>query len=223
VSVVFPIAMPVGVATEYFEPERVDAISPTNDGAVSGVTLGFPLWRARWGLGKSISRATSEEWRAFVALLRGQQKTFLGFDQGRPLPLAYPDGFEGLSRFGGGAFDGSATSWSVNADRDEPTLSGFPPGFVISVGDYIMWRWTTGGEARRALCRAVLPSVANSGGVIAVRVEPPLPTLTPSFAVADVNRPTCIMKRVTEDGSLGDKDRSLKVSGTIAAIQDLRD
>lgn len=218
-SLVFPIPMPQGVASEYFEPERVDAISPTTDGAVGGVTLGFPLWRARWTLGQSISRATSEEWRAFVAVLRGQQRTFLGYDQGRRYPLSAPAGFAGLTRAGGGAFDGSASSWSVNADRDEPTLSGFPPGFVVSVGDLIMWRWVTGGVQRRALCRSVRPAVANGSGVVTVIVEPPLPTLTPGTAVADMKEPTCVMKQISEETKLGEKTRTLRIGGTVAAIQ----
>ncbi|WP_156796472.1 hypothetical protein [Brevundimonas sp. BAL3] len=218
-SLVFPVEMPWGVASEYFEPERLDAISPTNDGNVSGVTLGFPLWRARWTLGQSISRQTSEEWRAFIAVLRGQQRTFLGYDQGRRYPLSAPDGFAGLTRVGGGAFDGSATSWSVNTTRDEAALSGFPAGFVVSIGDYIMWRWETGGVKRRAMSRAVLPAVANGSGVATVLVEPPLPTLVPGSAVADMKEPACVMKQVTDETKLGEKTRTLRIGGTIAAIQ----
>ena len=222
-AMVFPIAMPpVGPASEYFEPERIDALSPRTDGRVNGVTLGFPLWRGRWTLGQQISRLQSEEWRAFVAVLRGQQRTFLGRDYGRPYPLSAPDGFDGLVRASGGAFDGTATSWSINADRDEPTLSGFPAGFVLSVGDYIMWRWATGGVQRRSLVRVVQGAVANGSGVVAPLVEPPLPTVTPGGAVADLAKPSCVMKLIKGETQLGEKTRTLRIGGTIAAIQDLR-
>lgn len=217
-----PLTMPDGVATEYFEPERVDAVSPRSDGRVTGVSVGFPLWRARWTLGQAMDRATSEQWRAFVARLRGVQRTFFGYDHGRPYPLAAIKGFTGLTRHAGGAFDGTATSWSVNSDRDTPTLNGLPSTFPLTFGDYIMWRWTTGGEARRSLHRVVVPATA-SGGVVSPVVEPPLPTFIPSDAVADLARPNCIMRLVPGETRVGEKGRTLRVDATIVAIQDLRD
>lgn len=226
----FPLTPPaVGPASEYFEIERVDHLSPQTGGRVSGVTAGFPLWRGRWSLGRALLRATSEDWRAFVSSLRGGQRAFFGRDYGRPFPLAYPKGFLGLTRFGGGAFDGTATSWSVNADRDEVTLNGLPANLVLSVGDYVMWKWTGAeisgaGTARRALVRAVQAATASASGVAVVTVEPPLPTLVPSGAgsTADLANPCCVMRLDTSQTSLGEKTRSLRIDGTIAAVQDLR-
>lgn len=216
-----PLNMPTGVASEYFEPQRVDAITPRVDGQVTGVTLGPPLWHGRWTLGRSISRRLSDEWRAFCARLRGQQGRFFGGDHGRPFPFAYPKGFAGLTRAGGGVFDGSATSWTVNSTRDVATLNGLPAGFDLSLGDYVMWRWTTGGDERRSLHRLVLDVEASGAGVAAVTVEPPLPTLIPAGATADFQRPVCIMALLPET-RIGEKTRTLRVDGTIVAIQDLR-
>lgn len=221
-ALTFPRAMPDGVATEYFEPERTDFASPRGDGRVSGVTAGFPLWRGRWTLGRAMTQRRSEEWRAFVATLRGRQRTFFAGDQGRPYPLASPNGFTGLVRAGGGTFDGSATSWSVNADRDVPTLTGLPANYPLQIGDYIMWRWLTAGEQRRALCRAVEDATASGSGVVSITVEPPLPNLVPAEAIADLARPVCIMRQDTEATKLGEKGRNLKVDGVIAGVQDLR-
>lgn len=217
-----PIAMPEnGVASQYFEPEVVDFSTQVADGRLNGVTAGWPLWHARFSFGQSISRAKSEEWRAFVARLRGQQRRFFGGDQNRPYPLAYARGFAGQTRAGGGTFDGSATGWSVNSDRDVITPTGLIAAMELNIGDYAMLRWSTGGSARRALLRAVLPATANGSGVVALTVEPPLPTLVPSDAVFDLARPVCIMKRKPET-KIGEMTRTQRVDGIVAAIQDLR-
>ncbi len=214
--------MPPYAASEYFEPEWIDYQSPTADGRVGGVAVGPPLWRGRWTLSRKMSLAASEQWRAFVSRLRGAQLPFLARDLARPWPLAYPTGFAALTRAGGGAFDGTASSWSVNATRDVATVTGLPATFVLSIGDYAMWRWETGGETRRALCRAIEAVTADGSGAAALRLEPPLPALVPSGAVMDFAEPACVMKRVVSEGRLGVKDRNLKVDGEFHAIQDLR-
>ena len=73
-ALTFPRTMPDGVAAEYFEPERSDFASPRSDGRIGGVTVGFPRWQGRWTLGKAMTQRRSEEWRAFVASLRGAQE-----------------------------------------------------------------------------------------------------------------------------------------------------
>lgn len=213
--------MPPGVASEYFEPEWTDLTSPRNDGRVSGVTIGFPLWHGRWSLGQSISRRLSDEWRAFVASLRGQQLRFFGYEHGRQYPWAYPKGFVGTTRAGGGAFNGAASSWSINGDRDVAGLTGLIANMDLRIGDMVMWRWETDGEPRRSLHRLLLDSTANGSGAASVTLTPPLPTLVPPSAIADFERPNCIMTRLPET-KMGEKTRTLRVDGTIVAIQDLR-
>lgn len=221
-AMTFPRAMPQGVATEYFEPERTDFGSPRGDGRTGGVTVGFPLWRGRWTLGKAMTQRRSEEFRAFVATLRGRQRTFFAGDQGRRFPLAYPNGFAGVNRAGGGGpFDGTASGWSVNADRDVVGLTGLPSNMSTTLGDYIMWRWETEGEPRRALCRLVEDVKATVDGAVTVTVEPPLPGLVPPDAIADFAEPVCIMRLDTENTKLGEKGRSLKIDGVIAGQQQL--
>lgn len=213
---------PRGVAAEHFEIERVDYQTPTTDGRASGVTAGFPLWRARWTIGERIAVSTSEEWRAFVRRCRGVQIPWYAGDRGRPYPLSAPNGFGGLTRAGGGAFDGTATTWSVNAARDQPTLNGLPAGFVLSIGDYVMWRWVTSSEPRRSLHCLVEATTASGAGTATLRVEPPLPSLIPGGAVADLAEPVCIMRLDTAETRLGEKSRNLRTSGTVAGLQDLR-
>ena len=222
-ALTFPRPMPlIGPSSQYFEIERVDAMSPTADGRIEGVTLGAPRWHGRWTLSDRLMRAQSDEWGAFFGSLRGQQRAFLAQDYDHLYPLSAPQGFGGLVRAGGGAFDGSATSWSVNADRDVPTLSGLPAGFVLSLMDLVMWRWATGGVQRRSLHRIIEGGVTNGSGVVAVTVEPPLPTLIPGGAVADMNRPNCVMKMDASQSKRGERTRANRVGGVIVGVQDLR-
>lgn len=221
-TLTYPLPMPaIGPATEQFELERFDYLSPTN-GGVAGVSAGWPLWKGRWTLGQSIGRFQSDEWRAWLDSLDGQQRTFFGREYAKRFPRAHAAGFAGLTRATGGAFDGTATSWSVNADRDTVTLSGQPEGLTLSHADQIMWRWATGGVQRRALCRVVTPGVAASSGLITVAVRPPLPLLTPSSAVADLADPCCVMRLVTGETQVGEKDRRGRVGATIVGVQVLQ-
>lgn len=218
----FPREMPdAGPSEEAFEPERLDFLTPEAGGRLGAATAGFPVWRGEWTLGRAMTMENSEAWRAFAASLRGPQRLFYGRDYGRPLPLRYPGGFAGLTRAGGGAFDGTASSWSVNGTRDVLTLNGLPAGFEISIGDYVMLRWTTSSEPRRALVRAVEAAAASGAGVAPFSIEPPLPALVPGSAVADLDRPCCLMRLIPSETSIGAKDRRLKVTGRLAARQEL--
>ncbi len=222
-ALTFPRPMPlIGPSSQYFEIERVDAMSPVADGRIEGVTLGAPRWHGRWTLSDKLMRAQSDEWRAFVGSLRGQQRSFLARDYDRPWPLSTPNGFAGLVRAGGGAFDGSATSWSVNADRDVATLSGQPAGLVLGMMDQVMWRWTTGGVQRRSLHRIIEGGVATGSGVVAVTLDPPVPTLVPGSAIADLDRPNCVMKLDASQTKMGERTRANRVGGVIVGVQDLR-
>ena len=221
-ALTFPRPMPAqATTTEVFEPERVDYLSPETGGRLGGVQAGFPLWKGVWTFSKTITRQKSEEWRAFVASLRGSQRTFYAGDQARPLPLAYPNGFSGMTRAGGGAFAGAASSWSVNGTRDVPTFNGMPASFQIGIGDLVMMRWATSGQERRTLHRAVEPATGSGAGVLTFTVEPPLPTLVPVGAVADFLNPVCIMKSVPGETRVGAKDRRLRVDGQLTGLQEL--
>jgi hypothetical protein len=216
---------PASAAQQSFELQRVDFISPEAGGRVGAVSAGNPLWAATWQIGK-IGALRSDEWRAFMLRLRGSQRTFLARDIARPFPLAYLGGFGGMSRAGGGAFSGAAVSWSqaISTDGDAIlTLSGLPASMAFAVGDYVGFRWGDG-DGRRTLARVVVPAVASTGGVAALTVEPPVPTLVvPAGAVAHLDRPACVMRLVPGQSDLGPIDRRLAVTGgKISAVQDLR-
>lgn len=221
-ALTFPRAMPtLGAASQSFEPLRNDFLSPENGGRLGALTAGFPLWRGEWVLGKGINEAKADVWLAWLRAQRGPMNLFFGQDYRRPFPMAYPKGFAGLVRaVGGAAFDGSATSWSINGTGDVLTLNGLPAGLAFSVCDYVDFRWTTGGVARRSLVSCVEPVTASGGGVATFAVEPPVPTITPGGAVAHLDNPSCLM-RLTTDTQVDLMDRR-KVPGLrVVALQDL--
>jgi len=206
-TIAFPRAMPLyGVGVQRFELQRVDFLSPRTDGRLNGITAGFPLWSATWTL-TAMSPDRRQEWRAWVASLRGPQRQFYGTDLTASLPLAY-------RATGLGAFGGDAASWSINTDRDVLTLTGLPSGFKLSPGDYVGFRW---GTTKRAIVRVL---EAGTGATISFSVEPALPSVVPGSAIAHVKDAACLM-RLTPETEIGEIGVDGILSGKIAAIQDL--
>lgn len=226
-----PLQMPTsGVSQQQFEPLRVDYAAPEAGGRVGGVQAGFPLWAAAWIIGR-VGARKSDEFRAFLLQLRGATRRFLGRDLGRPFPLEHAGGFGGMTRAGGGTFDGTATGWAevITADGDsEVTLEGLPAGLVLSTGDYIGFTWlateaAVAGLAWHAPVRVVTGGTADGSGTITVTSEPPIPSAVPVSATAYLNEPACVMTLVADQTKLGAIDRRLAIGGgTIAGIQDLR-
>lgn len=218
--ITFPRDMPEsGASGQEFELLRVDYAAPEASGFQGGLQAGFPLWQAVWTLGKMGARR-SDLWRAWLLTMRGRQRRFYGRDLARPRPLAHINGLPG-------GWDGDASAWSTNTDPEKNErlgMIGLPNGLVLSIGDYVGFRWTNSGEQRRALVRVVEAAAASSGGAITVTVEPPVPDCVPNVAIAYLERPCCIMRLVPEETQLGAVDRRLAVGGgKIVALQDLRE
>ena len=218
----FPRVMPMGgVDSQSFELARADYLSPVLDGRLGSVSAGFPLWRMSLTLANTTADET-DEWRAWLDGQRGSQRLFLGRDLSRPYPKAHIAGFGGMTRAGGGTFDGSATSWSINDNRDVPAFTGLPAAFSLGLRDAIGFRWTTGGGARRALVRVIESATANISGVIpALTVEPALPGLVPANAVAFFDNPDCLMRLVPGETALGEIDTLHCGGGSVVALQEL--
>lgn len=213
-----------GVGTQVFEPAQVGFESPEVGGAGGALTNGIPRWNAQWTLATRLTTLQSDEWRAFLASLRGSQRTFLGRDFERPFPRLYSRGFGGMTRHSGGAFDGSASSWSQSIAADGQaslTLNGLPTALQISTGDYCDFRWTTGGVARRSLVRA-LQNATASGGSVTFGIEPAVPLVTSGSAVAHLDNPACVMRVVTAQTNVTEMDRRRVAGARIFAYQDIR-
>lgn len=229
-----PLAFPEtesGVARVKFDIERVDFASPEASGRQGGVQAGWPLWAARYEIDRS-DPVSGDLWHVFLDRLRGRQRLFFAPDPTRLFPKAYGNGFGGMVRAGGGAFDGSALAWSQNIDADGNALlglTGLPAGLVLNPRDIIGFKWDASGAAagsygRRTMARVVTAANASGGGGVTVTVEPPIDTrVVPIGAVAHLDRPCCIMRQIpdkTELGAIG--SGGSMGGGTIVAIQDLR-
>lgn len=211
----------VAVVSAVFNIQRLDFQTAATDGRAFGVTAGAPLWMLKATIRDGDEEET-DTWFAFLDSLRGLQRPFLAHDVTRPYPRAHLGGFAGMTRAGGGAFEGAASSWSVNPDRDQLTLAGQPAALKLSHRDGVMLRWVTGGEPRRSLHRVVTPAVASAGGIVTVAVEPPVPTLVPGSAVADLAKPQAVFRQVIAESGMGELDALHSAGGTLSAVQDLR-
>lgn len=225
-----PLDLPdSGPSKQTFELVTVSETAPENNGALGAIQIGETRWMASYTTG-TLSREQSDEWRALYSRLRGAGRWFYARDYQRPYPKAYPGGFGGMTRHGGGSFDGSATSWSQAFDGDQNaivTLNGLPDSFVLGLNDYVGFKWST---TRRALVRAVALSTDLGAGSISVMVEPPIPVLmdgyggvVPSDAVAYLDKPTCLMRALSTNAPPADLERRGAITTlTVAGLQDLQ-
>jgi len=94
--------------------------------------LGSPLWTLRAAT-KPLSPNNLEYWRARLTALENGLQQFWAYPMSRCFPIAYPNG----SWPTGGAFNGQAAVASINANRKAISVNALPPGFKISVGDYV--------------------------------------------------------------------------------------
>lgn len=228
-----PIEMPTsGAAMQQFEVQRVDYGAAEAGQRIGGVQAGFPLWQGIWNLG-TIGADKSDEWRSFMSEIRGATRRFLGRPMDRPYPKAHRGGFAKMTKPDGSPFNGAASSWSqsINADGDQlVTLNGLPAGLILSMLDYIGFRWpateaSVAGIPWHAPVRVIRAGggVASATGSVTVKVEPPVPGAVPSDAVAYLNCPACVMTLISDKSGLEGIDRRLAVrGGTIAGIQDIR-
>lgn len=226
-----PIAMPTDFYAQVdFDIQRVDYTEAEASGRVGGVQAGFPLWLGNWTI-DVVGQAESDAIRAFKDSARGATRRFLGRDLTRLYPKAHSGGFAGMVRAGGGAFDGSATTWSeaITADEDsQVTLNGLPVGLTLGQGDYIGFSYVAtedgvAGLTWHALVRVVVGGAASGGGVLTVTSEPPVPSAVPGGATAYLNQPACVMALLTEQTKLQGVGRRLAIQGgQIAGIQDIR-
>jgi hypothetical protein len=206
----------LGIASQSFELQRQQLSAPERGGRFVSVDIGQPLWSAEYAT-PALTEAQFSEWRAWLSSLRGSSRMFNGRDRSRRYPLLYPSGFGSLTRAGGGAFDGTATSWSVDVTRAILTFNGLPASFSISAGDYVGFAWSS--NTKRALVRAQENVNANGSGVASFEVEPFVSQVVPGGAVATLDQPSCLMRL------LGDSDASYNVSNfgrvSFKAIQHL--
>jgi len=209
-TITYPRALPAcGANSCDFELQRQEVIGGEIGGRILSNELGPAHWRLKFGR-RPTAEADFDLWRAWLSSLRGSGKLFYGRDMRRgKWPRAYRTGFSELTRAGGGAFDGTATSIDLT-DNFVPEVSGLPAGFVVNVGDYLGFSW--GSDSGRTLHRIVEGGVADGSGVGAFTVEPEIPGFVPGDAVATFAAPTCLMVIVPGSVDLSADDGDRRVS-----------
>jgi hypothetical protein len=143
------------------------AMSRTMGGAISfQETVGGALWQMSLE-----SRPLRERdygiAHAFFLSLKGGAKSFKAYDLRRYYPSAYGVTVLGLTRHGGGTFDGTCTLTAAGGGTI--SLSGLPDSYTMTAGDYISFPWL--GSQR--LVKATETLGGNTSGVLNnMSVEP---------------------------------------------------
>jgi hypothetical protein len=162
------------------------AVNRTGGGEIEAMELADPVWTAKYQT-VAVAEANRAAWTAWRASLRGG-RTFLGWDPGRPWPLAYGAPVLNLTRAGGGAFDGTAKVTAATAQGF--TLATLPANYQVSVGDRVS---LVRPNSQRSLHEVLEAAPANGSGVVTVTVEPTVPAdVVINSTAVQLVRPTCV-------------------------------
>ena len=174
----FPRTLPdVILYCDGFDFQTDTKPSATNSGVGLIVENGCPLILAKYRTPKYFGSnfGTVMGWLDSV---KSPPQPVLAWDVRHPHPLAYPNGISGMTRAGGGAFDGTCKLAAVDTDGYRLTLGAsggyLPDGFQLGPGDPLSLDWDeSGGKSRRAYHRvSSVLAAANSSGVLQVEVRP---------------------------------------------------
>lgn len=169
-TITFPRDLPaVRFLPGRFEPEFRQTRSTTAGGSPQASEMGPTLWAMQYTT-TPLSEADAEAVRAWLLSLRGAVRKFKAWNPMRRYPVAYPNGFGGVTRQGGGAFDGTATLSAAASTLDSITVSTLPATMPIAIGDMVSIGYASG---RRTLHKATEATVAVAG-VATFGIEPVL-------------------------------------------------
>jgi hypothetical protein len=194
-AITYPRDLPATkFSTSHFQPVRFDSVNLLEGGATEGFETADPRWRALY-VSRPIALDDIGTWESWNESLDGVLKRFLGYDTKRPFPRSYrPNGFTGINRAGGGAFNGTATVTALTASTI--ALSTLPANFALKVGD-VVGLVQSGKYARYRILEDV---TGSAGGVATVTVRPfVLTNIFTTAATANFDKPKCEM--IVEPGS----------------------
>jgi len=110
-------------------------------------------------------------YQAWLHSLRGGMIPFCAWHPLLRYPINYRNGFAGLTRVGGGAFDGTCKVYGFAETLDAITLSNLPEGFTVAIGD----RFSVPFGSLQLLHEVVSGGVAAANGRVTLAIEPTLP------------------------------------------------
>jgi hypothetical protein len=216
--VTFPLSMPtpVRVRSARFRLDCLEEQSPTRGGKIISVERAEPLWALDIATA-SLTPSQRGEWLAWFGLLRSVNP-FWGYDPDWRWPLAYRNGFGGLTRADGSAFDGTCRIQGVGSNTSEITLYDMPAGYVMSQGDYLAFSY---GTSARALHQVSVGGTASELGVLGVVVTPFLRDGWAPNAVVNLVKASAKMLIVPKSIDRGEPDASGLAAVSFKAIQTL--
>lgn len=163
-------------------------------GGVQTVQHSTPYWDFTWTT-PPLTRAEKAELTAWWDTLRGGLKTFLAYDPSGTFPRYYASEAEvlALTRYGGGAFNGTFGLTTVNANelRSITASPAAPANFRLTAGDMI----SVSQAGKYSLHRVVETVTASATGTFTstspILIEPAITTslFTAGSAVANVVKP----------------------------------
>lgn len=190
------ISLPTGLVLVQptFRLVRSVQTSALRGGGGLSVDYAPARWTTKIETPTALEREDVDPIRAFIDRLKGGvERVYMG-DWLRRLPIAYRAGFTGLTRAGGGSFDGTADVTALTAST--LSLATLPAGFAFGAGDMV----GLVDGAYRSLHRVVTAATANGSGVVTVTVEPAIATTVfTTAATANFDSPVCIMALTEED------------------------
>lgn len=163
------------IARGEFDIDYDQAKTPLRGGKPQVVNLGPDLWRMDYTT-TNLTQADSLQFSAWLQSLDGGARLFKAWDPRLPYPQSYPTGFAGMTKAGGGAFDGTCSVDAFAETLDSITLAGLPNGFKINIGDMVSLTWS----GTQLLHRFMAAAVADGFGKATAAIRPRLPI---SFAV----------------------------------------
>lgn len=207
---------PFGVRAVTFEPLHLQARGAARGGRAQVIGLGPSIWAMRYET-VPLAEAQVAEWEAWLSTLRGGLRTFKAWHPMRRHLREYPAGYGGLTRYGGGAFDGTCTLSSISVALDAVILSGLPVGLKIRNGDLVSWNHSS---TSQALHRCVEPVDASALGQATIQIEP-LARPGSTGTAATLIRPWChaVIDPASEDVRWSPSQRTATVS--FSAMQTL--
>ncbi|WP_414461827.1 hypothetical protein [Hyphomicrobium sp. DY-1] len=160
--------MPFNQAT--FKPLYSVTKAPDRGGRQQVAELGTQLWQAQFST-PSMYFDEAMEIQTVLESLAGGLNLLKIWHPLLKYPMSYPNGFDGLVRATGGAFDGTCVISDVDDDLATLTLTHLPNDFKIRLGDMISMPY----EDTQILHRIIAPATANGSGIVDIRVAPTLP------------------------------------------------
>jgi len=190
-AISYPRALAAPIALARFEPDFQTTHAPEAGGELNAITLGPARWRADYS-SPMMRDPELSAWRAWLASMENGVGTFYGVDPIRLLPQSCPAGFSGMTRHGGGAFDGTVSAWTIDGPGRNLELTTLPSTLTVTAGDLVAFVWDTN---KRYLTRA-LETVTAVAGVAEFAVAPRIEAFVPGDAVATLLNPSCVMRIV---------------------------